>query len=48
MALDDRGFAVSGATQTVLNAVYVLADADRAAELKSLPGVARVVEMLRA
>ena len=46
MALDDRGVTVTGTTQTVLNAVYVVAPEDEADELRRLPGVARVVEML--
>lgn len=44
-ALADRGVRITGATQTVLNAVYVLADASELDALAALPGVARVVEM---
>jgi uncharacterized protein (TIGR03437 family) len=44
-AIADRGVAVLGATQTVLNAIYVAADAGQAEALGALPGVARVVEM---
>ena len=37
--LQSRGFQVSGSTQTLLNAVFVRASADRLDELKSLAGV---------
>jgi uncharacterized protein (TIGR03437 family) len=39
-----RDFVVTGATQTILNAVFVAGKADRAA-LEALPGVRRVVEL---
>ncbi len=44
--LRERGILVTGATSTVLNAVYVAGiSPEAAAELRGLPGVARVVEM---
>ena len=44
--LRDRGVAVLGATQWILNAVYVRAPRQEALALAKLPGVARVVRML--
>ncbi len=44
-ALASRGMTVLGATQTVLNAVYVAAPGASEEELKSLPGVAEVRRM---
>ena len=41
-ALSARKFHVTGAVQTLLNAVFVDAAPDRLAELRSIPGVARV------
>jgi subtilisin family serine protease len=38
-----RKFQVTGATQTLVNAIYVAADASRLDELSHLPGVRRVV-----
>ncbi len=46
LALADRRVEITGSAQIVLNAIFVAADPARAAELASLPGVARVVEML--
>lgn len=40
--LEQRHIAVTGAVQTLLNAVFVRATADRLEELRSLPGVKRV------
>jgi hypothetical protein len=42
-ALRDRGVAVTGATQTLVNAVLVSTTREMAAELQSLPGVKYVV-----
>jgi hypothetical protein len=43
--LEQRGFAVTGAVENVLNAVFVLAPPDRIPELRALPGVKSVVKM---
>lgn len=43
--LDSRGVAVTGSTQILLNAVYVVAGDDQVAALQNLPGVQRVVKM---
>jgi uncharacterized protein (TIGR03437 family) len=37
-----RHFAITGSTQTLLNAIFVSADPSRLAELKTIPGVRRV------
>lgn len=42
-----RNFAVTGSVQTVLNAVFVRAAPDRAAELRALPGVKGVIKLRR-
>jgi subtilisin family serine protease len=39
---------ITGAADTILNAVFVTATADRGAELQGLPGVVGVVEMRHA
>ncbi len=44
-ALASRQFYVTGAVQTVLNAVFVHASRERVAELKTLPGVVDVVPL---
>ncbi|MGH9672336.1 MAG: hypothetical protein ACRD44_04090, partial [Bryobacteraceae bacterium] len=44
-ALADRRIAVTGATNTLLNAIYVSAPAGRVEELRNLPGVIRVEPM---
>lgn len=41
-ALKDRNVQVVGASRTLVNAIYVQASPEQAAELRSLPGVARV------
>lgn len=41
-ALSERGFTVLGATQVLLNAVYVAAPGASEEQLRSIPGVARV------
>jgi uncharacterized protein (TIGR03437 family) len=46
-ALRSRGLRVTGAVQTVLNAVFVEAPPSREAELRALPGVQRVQRMRR-
>ncbi|HYW46190.1 MAG TPA: S8 family serine peptidase [Bryobacteraceae bacterium] len=43
--LASRKFAVVGAVDTLSNAIFVATTPDRAAELKSLPGVKGVIEM---
>lgn len=43
--LEHRGFAVTGAVENVLNAVFVLTRPDRVPELRALPGVKSVVKM---
>jgi uncharacterized protein (TIGR03437 family) len=45
-ALAERKITVTGATQTLVNAVFVAVGEDRLKELRSLPGVARVERML--
>lgn len=45
--LRQRQFRVTGAVQTVLNAVFVAAPPSREAELEGLPGVRRVVRLKR-
>jgi len=45
--LEERKIPVTGAVQTVLNAVFVLAPPDRVAELQALPGVRGVALMRR-
>ncbi|MBM3957460.1 MAG: S8 family serine peptidase, partial [Gemmatimonadetes bacterium] len=44
--LSQRGCSVTGATRSLLNAVYVAASEGQLQELQSLPGVVRVVPML--
>ncbi len=44
-ALSEKGIGVVGATQIVLNAVYVAAPGAKESDLAALPGVARVVRM---
>ena len=46
--LEARNFRVTGATQVLVNAVFVHTSRDRVAELRSLPGVDRVVFVPRA
>src|SRR5436305_9668965 len=43
-----RKVTITGAADTILNAIFVTAGADRAAELQGLPGVAGVVELRHA
>jgi minor extracellular serine protease Vpr len=43
--LQSRGLRVTGAVQTVLNAVFVIASRDREAELRNIPGVEGVVRL---
>lgn len=45
--LRDREVPVTGSTQTLLNAVFVIAPSGKAAELRELPGVAAVAPMPR-
>jgi uncharacterized protein (TIGR03437 family) len=45
-ALAGRGITVTGAAGTLVNAVFVAAGEDRVAELRAIPGVARVERML--
>ncbi|MGD0497829.1 MAG: S8 family serine peptidase [Bryobacteraceae bacterium] len=45
--LETRGIPVSGSVSTLLNAIFVVAPAERVNELKALPGVAGVVPMRR-
>jgi uncharacterized protein (TIGR03437 family) len=45
--LSERNIPVTGAVQTLLNAVFVAVPEDRVAELKTLPGVRRVAHMPR-
>ena len=45
--LADRGISVTGSTQALLNAVFVIAPASRVGELRALPGVAAVAPMRR-
>ncbi len=47
MTLAARQFTVTGEARTVLNAMFVKADASRVAELKALPGVAAVIPLRR-
>jgi uncharacterized protein (TIGR03437 family) len=44
-ALRSRKIVPTGAVQTLLNAVFVVASPDRVAELRALPGVAAVIPM---
>ena len=46
--LESRHFRVTGSTQVLVNAVFVHSTRDRVAELRSLPGVDRVVFVPRA
>jgi hypothetical protein len=43
--LEQRGFAVTGAVENVLNAVFVLSPPNRIPELRAVPGVKSVVKM---
>ena len=45
-ALGERKIRVTGAAQTLVNAVFVAADESRVEELRALPGVVRVERML--
>lgn len=43
--LDDRKIPVTGAVQTILNAVFVVAKPEQLEDLRNMPGVRRVVEL---
>lgn len=43
--LREKGFAVTGSTDTLLSAVFVSAQASQIEELRALPGVAQVIRM---